>query len=529
MKVFVVLILFYSTIWGIDSIADNAKYKASPAKRCIEDFRYYFNNIVAGKVSEYNMNNQLRYLKDYYKCIKKDDPKMESEFKAKLDLMLKAWKEEKEFKKRLLTDRNCVIYEFSKWETKTKYTKKDIEGLESWLSRCSLKRFREDINIVKKSSKLSKDGESMGFVKDLEKALKQVDKMVSNQSKGVYGLLENYKKDFKKLPLITLGKLQAAVSLATLATSIAKDNQDAKKALADAKKALSEIMKSFSKYHTSAFHKENTGKSFLSDKPISIKKAEASLFKNKFNSSDKMFIIGYEITKIQDYIGPVDAFITVKLKKDGKRIAYYEEYISHKDKRLKKAYLTLQLLYGNTPAKKVKNVELAYKLIKALNALGKGKHKLQLSIGVYAKNTPTSPKFGEVEFEFDNDGSVDLVKLEKSYAKEALNRVRMPRRGMKNRRLAKKMLKAIKKNKDWKEKPLRVVITGTQFDLNKNRYTGAVLGRHVWAAVAVKRKDGTCSIFRIRFYQNKSGRRWGNPTIGMVAGNKDINCKNVRK
>jgi len=34
---------------------------------------------------------------------------------------------------------------------------------------------------------------------------------------------------------------------------------------------------------------------------------------------------------------------------------------------------------------------------------------------------------------------------------------------------------------------------------------------------------------RICFYQNKLGCKWGNPTIGMVAGNKEINCKNVKK
>ncbi len=528
MKIFIILFLFYSTIWGLNPIAKNAKYDASPAKRCINNFRSTFNQIVNGEIREYDMSSRLRYLKDDLKCIKKDDAKFESEFKAKLDLVITDNENRKALRKTLLIDKNCVTFGFYQWRTKTKYTTKDINGLDSWLSSCSFKKFKLDIAKVKKDSILSKDRGSMSQVKEIEKALGQLNEMVTNQNKAVHLILENYKTDLKKLPLITLDKIKTAVTLATLTTSIL-NNDNAKKTLTDAKKALADVVNFFSKYHTSTFHKDNVGKSFLSDTPILVKKEQPSLFKKVFTPNDKMFIIGYEITRILDYLGPVDAFITVKLKKDGKRILFYEKFVPHKDKVLKQAYLTLQLLPGNTPAKKVKNIELAYELIKALNKLGKGKHKLQLSIGVYAKNTPRSPKFGEVEFEFDNDGKVDLGKLEESYAKEALNRVRMPHRGKRNKRLEKKMLRAIKTNKDWKEKPLRAVITGSSFDLNKNRYTGAVLGRHIWGAVAVKRKDGTCSIFRIRFYQSKNGRRWANPTIGMVAGNKDIKCKNIWK
>jgi hypothetical protein len=223
------------------------------------------------------------------------------------------------------------------------------------------------------------------------------------------------------------------------------------------------------------------------------------------------------------------AEIWVTLKKAGKDIAHYRKFVSQNDKRLAQAYLTFEILPGNVAPKKIQNAALSHKIVQALATLGQGKHQLTLDIGVSAKNTPRFPQFAEVGFEFDNSAGADLAGLAKVYAKEALGRVRMPPRGKKDRKLEAKMLKAIKTNKKWSEKPLRAVITGDGFDLNRHTLSGAVVGRHIWGAVAVKRKNGTCSIFRIRFYQDKTRKGWAAPVLGMVAGNEDIECKNVKK
>lgn len=530
MGVVVVLLSFGTTAaWAIKPIGDSSRYASSPAKRCINSFRTYYNEIANGRVSDYKMKDQLRYIRNYLDCVKKADPKIGAELQKKLDAITAGDKKRAELKKTILTGRNCVLAGFSTWRDKTKYTAGDVEKFKAWLKKCNLNAFTAPIAAARKDSSLSKDRGVMGYAREIDKAKGAFPTMASNQAKAVDALVKKAKADYAKIPLIALEAAQGAMALAKASASAVPNNASAKTALAQAKKGLDDIVKGFSKYHVSPFHKENAGKIFLSTAPIPLGKEDPSAFKKAFKANDKMFVVGYEMTRMMDYIGPTHASVWVTLKKDGKQIAHYRKFAAHDDKVLKQAYLTFEVLPGDVPPGKIVNAALSYKIVAALAKLGPGKHKLALDIGVDAKNTPRFPQFADVEFEFENTGGIDLARLAKVYGKEALDRVRMPARGKKDKKLERKMLKAITTNKEWKEKPLRAVITGDGFDLNRHKLSGAVMGRHIWGAVAVKRKNGTCTIFRIRFYQTKKSRGWEAPILGMVAGNEDINCKNVKK
>ena len=81
----------------------------------------------------------------------------------------------------------------------------------------------------------------------------------------------------------------------------------------------------------------------------------------------------------------------------------------------------------------------------------------------------------------------------------------------------------------WKETPLRAVIGEKEWNIYHNTLTGVVTSRAILAHVAVKRRDGSCSVFNMYFTQPFAGNAWGRTSVSEVKNNEDIACENVGK
>ncbi len=110
--------------------------------------------------------------------------------------------------------------------------------------------------------------------------------------------------------------------------------------------------------------------------------------------------------------------------------------------------------------------------------------------------------------------------------------VRMPKAKMTNSGLAASMKTAFM-NKYGEEDVVgvkRVVITSTDWAVQRNEWTGILLSRTIDAWIAYERIDGTCRIELCGFKQDYQGNNKYGPTYwNGVGDNEEISCKNINK
>lgn len=284
----------------------------------------------------------------------------------------------------------------------------------------------------------------------------------------------------------------------------------------DAKTIVDETGGAFSSaIFTSDFHKRNAGRIVFSKAKLNVSQVDESKVIGAFTSADWIYGTVYlkgtfrEVTK-------EDWNVYLKIEVDGNQKV--DRKFSISTEKRDATFLNIEL----APDPSTAETQGAETYAKAFGELSPRRHRIKVKLdGGYTT-------LAEGEFELDCTGGVDrFTKISEQLRSKRLSSVRMPEPAMKNPALEKEMLAASDHPED---KPLRVVITGSEWTVHRHPISGAIEFRTINAALATKRQsDGTCRIFFVSFKQNYNGRSYGKTEHYGVGDNAEIPCENVMR
>lgn len=268
---------------------------------------------------------------------------------------------------------------------------------------------------------------------------------------------------------------------------------------------------------TSNFHKENAGKIIFSKSRMTIKQEDPSVVSNKYSAGDYIYAMIYmngTFTELTQQMYSVRLIIEV----DGNEKANRDFTIKNEDQE--NTYLRIEI----SPEPTTAETQGAEIYSKALSELSPRFHK----VSVIFKSTGISTDIlAQGEFELDCTSGLDkLAAIAQQLRSIRLSKVRMPNAAMRDAKLEQEMITASDHPVD---KPIRAVITGTEWTVHRHPISGAIEYRTIPAAVATKKTDGTCKIFYLTFKQDYNGKTYGKTQSHAVGDSDEIPCENVNK
>jgi hypothetical protein len=333
-----------------------------------------------------------------------------------------------------------------------------------------------------------------------------IENAYSLKSKGKSGLSE------------ALAAAEAGLLVADAILLIVPDHSKCLQLKKDAKTVYDKIDSEFgTSVYTSKFHKENVGKLLLSKSPIIIKQENPGAITDKFKASDYIYGMFYLKGTFKELTRESYKLIQ-KIEVDG--VEKISRYFVLQDDNREATYLTTEIIADPKTAQTKGVVEYS----KALSILSPRLHKVKVSL---IDDFGGQNILAQGEFDLDcSEGMESLEKTAKQLADNELKKVVMPKAGMKDAKLEKEILMLLT---DWKEKPLRAVITSKDWTINRNTLTGIIEFRSIWSAVAFKTPDGQCKIFYLSFKQPYKGKGYGKTESWGVGDSEMISCENVNK
>ena len=266
---------------------------------------------------------------------------------------------------------------------------------------------------------------------------------------------------------------------------------------------------------TSEFHKEHAGKIVFSKGKLVVKQESPSSVATDFSANDYIYGMVYlkgtftEVTK-------GDWNVQLKIDVDGNQKVDRTFSISKEDRE--RTYLNIEI----APDPAIAETQGAEIYTKALGEISPRRHKIKVKLnGGYTT-------LAEGEFDLDASGGVErFSKISDQLRSKRLAKVRMPEAAMKNAQLEKEMVAASDHEND---KPLRAVITASEWTIHRHPISGAIEYRTINTALATKRlTDGTCRIFYLSFKQMYQGGSYGKTQPHGVGDSEEIPCENVGK
>ena len=128
-----------------------------------------------------------------------------------------------------------------------------------------------------------------------------------------------------------------------------------------------------------------------------------------------------------------------------------------------------------------------------------------------------------------------IIFKDKEYKNKENNTIknrRLPEQGLKNIALEKQALLAAKnwaKRYRWKETITKVYFNSEDWNIYRNKLTGAQLGRRISGIIVMKRPDGKCSFHYASFAQQYNGSGYQKVfTEGITPGQNIIKCEYAR-
>ena len=386
-----------------------------------------------------------------------------------------------------------------------------------------------------------KDCDYLNFKKKLEDAMARNPEIKEKAEKEPYGAAVSLKKGYQAflnnakdiiIPEVNqkiegaysekaakhlkeaLNKAEAAFITSNGLLLIAPDNVDFLTLQKDAKAAMDAVKKDLGgTVYTSAFHGENVGKIVFSKSPVVIKSENPAAMTNTFVAGDYIYCAAYLSDKINTlaYNSDVSIEITVdNVRKYSRKFSlYYKKDLTAFD---------FEIVPDPTTSEQKGCIEYT----RELSTLSPRNHKIIIKL---QGNSSESLAVGE--FSLDCSQGMDkLTTIAQDLRKKQLSKVFLPAGGALN--TAALQQQAIKL---WAgdETPLRAVITSNEWTIHRNALTSIIEYRDAWTALAVKKTDGTCSIFYWAVRQDYTGSGYGTTKFGAMGDSEEIPCENVKK
>jgi hypothetical protein len=132
----------------------------------------------------------------------------------------------------------------------------------------------------------------------------------------------------------------------------------------------------------------------------------------------------------------------------------------------------------------------------------------------------------EGSFSLDCSGGTErIAEIWQQLGNKKLSAVSLPAPAMKNAALEKEMMAALG---EWKETPLKVIITDRDWTIQHHPVTGAIVSRTINTTTVVKKVDGNCRMFQVSYRQQYAGGRYGKAQQYGVGDSADILCEKVK-
>ena len=337
-------------------------------------------------------------------------------------------------------------------------------------------------------------------------------------------------KTFRKDSMIAASDLvDRSLETLTIAMQIEPAHPGCVKQKATSAAMRAELDKEFEKAYTSPWHKQNVSTVLLASEMPEAHKENPSMFKTSFKAGEPIYGIAYFRSATGELSGDIGQTVAVHvLLKNGDKALDSAGYFIAPDAEAYKATWTAFEVMPKD-ASKVKELNVAADLSKALAGLDKGKHTISVVVSVMNGDGSKGQEVAKTSFTYDASGGQEAAQaIATKLADRVLDEARMPEAAMKDPKLEKLMQAAAAKN-DFGDVPLRVVIIDDAFTYEKAPVTGIILSRSIHTAVATKGKDGTCMVRQIRMKQVAVGKKFDPPTAAMPSDESPIRCENANK
>ena len=284
---------------------------------------------------------------------------------------------------------------------------------------------------------------------------------------------------------------------------------------ADAEAALAAMGAAKEKVYTGSFHKEHAGKIVFSSQPVVAGKENPSALRDAFDaSSDDIYGMMYFTGTFKEVTGG-SGYGWTKLFVDGNEKASYDFKLPAD--QAENAWLKSEII----PDPALSTTRGAALFTKAISELSPRRHTVKVQ--TLDENWKV---IAEGEFTLDCSGGLDRVTdVNKRLGEKKLASVALPAPAMRNAALEKECMAALS---DWKEKPLKVVITDADWTIQHHPVTGAITSRTINTTVAMKKPDGGCRMFVISFRQQYQGKKYGKAQQYGVGDSADLPCEKVK-
>jgi hypothetical protein len=284
---------------------------------------------------------------------------------------------------------------------------------------------------------------------------------------------------------------------------------------ADAESALAAMGAAREKVFTGSFHKEHAGKIVFSAQPIVAGEENPAALRNAFNAAtDDIYGMMYFPGTFQEVTGG-GAYGWTKLFVDGNEKASYDFKLPAD--QAANAWLKSEII----PDPAASTTRGAAIFTKALSELSPRRHTVKVQT-----LDQDWKVLAEGEFTLDCSGGLErIADVHKRINEQKLANVKLPAPAMRNAALEKECMAALK---DWKEKPIKVIITDADWTIQYHPVTGAITSRTINTTVAMKKPDGGCRMFVVSFRQQYQGKKYGKAQQYGVGDSADIPCDNVK-
>jgi hypothetical protein len=307
---------------------------------------------------------------------------------------------------------------------------------------------------------------------------------------------------------------ESAVLVADGILLVTPDNNQVKSLRADAQAAVASMGAAREVVYTGSFHKENAGKIVFSREPITAGQENPSAMSTAFTANDNIYGMMYFQGTFKEVTGGTSYGFTKLFVDDNEKAGYDFKLTPEMGEN---AWLGSEIIPD--PARS--STRGAAIFTKAISELSPRRHTVRVQ--TLDGNWKV---LAEGEFQLDCSGGLDRVaEVNKNLGEKKLSAVNLPTPAMRNPTIENECIAALK---EWKEKPLKVIITDSEWSVQRHPVSGAIVSRIINTTTVVKKPDGGCRMFQISFEQPYNGKSYGKARQYGVGDSADIQCDKVK-
>jgi hypothetical protein len=311
-----------------------------------------------------------------------------------------------------------------------------------------------------------------------------------------------------------LDAAESALLVADGILLVTPDDEKVKKLRGDAQKAAASMGAAKEAVFTSAFGKTNAGRIVFSSSPITAGSEQPAAMRTSFTTRDNIYGMMYFKGTFKEVTGG-SGYGWTKLFVDDNEKASYDFKLPAD--QVANTWLKSEII----PDPAESTTRGAALFTKAISELSPRPHTIRVQ--TLDENWKV---LAEGEFELDCSEGLDrIADVHRKLGEKKIASATLPAAAMKNPALEKECMAALK---DWKEKPLKVIITDRDWTIHRNPITGVIVSRTINTTTVVKKPDGGCRMFQVSYEQMYNGKSYGKAQQYGVGDSADISCDKVK-